>query len=100
MLLLYNPFHYYYQILSSMLSNYYTQNTFIFFNLTNHFIINIKHIMFLLYSAYRELNSALYHISQLKSNEIYYYYNYDVYYFLKKGMSNLLINSEKKDIIF
>ena len=134
MLLLYNPFYtnpmnqnkaYYYQILSSMLSNYYTENTFILSNLTNHFNIltkkdedsltknsvelfiidplksgldnfyQYKTYNILLYSAYRELNSALYHISKLKSNEIYYY-NDHVYYFLKNGMSNLLISSENQ----
>ena len=134
MLLLYNPFYtnpmnqnkaYYYQILSSMLSHYYTQNAFILSNLTNHFNIltkkdedsltknsvelfiidplkseldnfyQYKTYNVLLYSAYRELNSALYHISKLKSNEIYYY-NDHVYYFLKNGMSNLLISSENQ----
>jgi hypothetical protein len=134
MLLLYNPFYtnpmnrnktYYYQLLSSTISNYYIQNTFILSNLTNHFNILTKHdedsltknsvelfiidpiqtessgyyqykkYKVLIYSAYRELNSALYHISKLKSNEIRYY-NDDVYYFLKNGMSNLLISSENQ----
>jgi len=101
------------------------QNTFLISNLTNHFnvlskedeehitkipvelymidplqsgftdIYQYKKYNILLYSAYRELNSALYHISELTSDEIYYY-NDDVYYFLKNGMSNLLISSEEQ----
>ena len=48
----------------------------------------------LLFSAYRELNSALYHISQLTIKEIYTYED-DVYYFIKNGMSNILIYTEE-----
>ena len=46
----------------------------------------------LLFSAYRELNSAIYHISQLKMEEIYTYED-NVYYFIKNGMSKILIAS-------
>ena len=134
MLLLDNPFYtnpmnrnknYYYQILSSMLSHYYSQNTFLLSNLTNNFNVLKKHdeesliknsvelfiidpvqsslidyyqykkYNVLLYSAYRELNSALYHISRLNSNEINYF-NDHIYYFLKNGMSSLLISSERQ----
>ena len=86
------------------------QNTFLISNLTNHFnvlskedeehitkipvelymidplqsgftdIYQYKKYNILLYSAYRELNSALYHISELTSDEIYYY-NDDVIIF-------------------
>ena len=114
----------YYQGLSKMIYQYFTDNTFILSNLTNNFnILNkedeesiikkkvelfiidpLKSVKFnyqyknytiLIYSAYRELNSALYHISQLKMEEIYHYDD-DVYYFLKNGLSNLLISSEKQ----
>ena len=114
----------YYQGLSKMIYHYYTENFFIISNLTNHFnilnkedeesitqkqielyiidpiksskfIFQYKKYSILIYSAYRELNSALYHISQLKMEEIYNYDN-DVYYFLKNGMSNLLISSERQ----
>ena len=114
----------YYESLSKKIYNYYIENSFILSNLTNCFEIlnkqdeenitkNIvelymidqlksgyygyqyKKYKVLIYSAYQELNSALYHISLLKIKEIYQY-NSDVYYFLKNGMSNLLINSEKQ----
>ena len=52
-----------------------------------------KTYQLLVYSAYRELNSALYHISKFKENEIYTYED-NVYYFTKNGMSNLIICSE------
>ena len=122
---MYDNKQFFYQILSKMLYNFYIENTFILSNLTNNFNIlseeeeeNItkntvkiyildklqtnllnyyqyKNYDTLLYSAYRELNSALYHIVQLKQDEIHYY-NDDVYYFLKNGMSDLLISSEKQ----
>ena len=47
----------------------------------------------LAYSAFRELNAALYHISLLKMDEIFSYDD-NVYYFFKNGMSNLIIESE------
>jgi hypothetical protein len=50
----------------------------------------------LLFSAYRELNSALYHISQLKMEEVYTYED-NIYYFIKNGMSKILMAS--KDFI-
>ena len=52
-----------------------------------------KNYQLLVYSGYRELNAALYHISKLRENEIYSYED-NVYYFLKNGMSNLIISSE------
>ena len=45
------------------------------------------------FSGFRELNSALYHISQIEMDKMYTY-NENVYYFIKNGMSNLLISSE------
>ena len=45
------------------------------------------------FSAYRELNAALYHISQLNIDDIYTYEE-NIYFFIKNGMSNLLIYSE------
>ena len=48
-----------------------------------------------IFNAYRELNAALYHISQMKSEEIYTY-NEDIYFFIKNGMSNLIIYAEKQ----
>ena len=47
-----------------------------------------------IFSAYMEINSALYHISQIKMEEIYTYED-NVYYFIKNGMSNILIYLEK-----
>ena len=49
-----------------------------------------KPYQLLAFSAYRELNAALYHISQLKQKEIYTYDD-NVYFFIKNGMSNLII---------
>ena len=49
----------------------------------------------LVYSGYYELNSALYHISQLKEKEIYTYDDY-IYFFIKNGMSNLLMCSKEQ----
>ena len=89
----------YYTSLSRMIYYYFNQNTLILSNLTNHFNILTKEeedilkkkevdiyvidpinsdyleyqykiYNILVYSAYRELNSALYHISQLKLYEI------------------------------
>ena len=54
-----------------------------------------KYYDLLIYSAFRELNAALYHISQLTMKEIYTYDD-NVYYFIKNGMSNLLISSENQ----
>ena len=114
----------YYQQLSGMIYQYYRDNAFIISNVTNNFNIlskedeenitrkqvdmymidplkttqfnyQIKNYSILLYSAYRELNSALYHISQLKMEEAHHYHD-DVYFFLKNGKSNLLINSERQ----
>ena len=114
----------YYDQISKMLYKFFSDNTFIISNLTNNFNIlskedeenitrkqvdiymidpskttqtyyQIKNYSVLLYSAYRELNSALYHISQLKMEEIHHY-NVHVYFFLKNGKSNLLIYSERQ----
>jgi len=114
----------YYQALSKMLYHYFSENTFIISNLTNNFnVLNkqdeesitsnevelyildkvrseklnykYKNYSVLVYSAYRELNSAIYHISQLDMNDIYQYDDH-VYYFIKNGMSNLLICSENQ----
>ena len=54
-----------------------------------------KNYSVLVYSAYRELNSAIYHISQLTMEDMYQYDDH-VYYFIKNGMSNLLICSENQ----
>ena len=53
-----------------------------------------KRYNLLLLSAYHELISALYHISQLSMKEIYTYED-DIYFFIKNGMSNIIINFEK-----
>ena len=133
MLLVNNPYYVipvnkskeiYYSSLSKMIYYYFSQNTLILSNLTNHFNILTKEeeetitkkeveiyvidplisgyldyqykiYKILVYSAYRELNSALYHLSQVTLDEIYYY-NDEAYYFLKNGMNNLLINSERQ----
>jgi len=54
-----------------------------------------KEYKVLAYSAFRELNAALYHISLLKIDKIFTYDD-NVYYFLKNGMSNLIIESGKQ----
>ena len=116
--------NYYYMGLSQMLYHYYTENTYILSNLTNSFnilskgdeeiitkklvdihVINprkttkfnyaTKKFTVYIYSAYRELNSALYHISQTPIDEIHYY-NDDVFYFLKNGKSDLLLDSQSQ----
>ena len=115
----------FYQTLSKMLYNYYLDNAYIISNITNNlnilseedeesitnisvelYMINTlstflsnhyqyKKYNILLYSAYRELNSALYHIVELKPEQIHHFDD-DVFYFLKNGMSNLLILSEQQ----
>ena len=116
----------YYNSLSRMVYSYYSQNAFILSNLTNNFNVldkkdeelitkqeieifildseNLHYLTYqykayniLVYSAFRELNSALYHISQLKLEEIHQY-NDDVFYFLKNGMSNLIITAENQEL--
>ena len=117
--------NYYYQLLSEKLYDYYIDNTYINSNITTYFNIltkseeesitgisvdlyiidpvktaeshyyQYKTYNILLYSAYRELNSALYHIVLMKPEEIHHYDD-DVFYFLKNGMSNLLIKSEEQ----
>ena len=49
----------------------------------------------LAYSAFRELNAALYHISSLKIDEIFTYDD-NVYYFVKNGMSNLITEASRQ----
>ena len=114
----------YYKSITKRIQNYYIDNTYILSNLTNNFNILSKKdeetitnkqveisiisptlttkegiasktYTALIYSAYRELNSALYHISQLSIDEIYHY-NYDVIYFLKNGKTDLLVNSDSQ----
>ena len=58
-------------------------------------IYQYKEYKVLAYSAFRELNAALYHISLLKIDKIFTYDD-NVYYFLKNGMSNLIIESGKQ----
>ena len=116
--------NFYYMGLSRMIYRFYSENTFILSNLTNNFnilnkedeeiltkklvdihIINpvrttkfnfvTKKYTVYIYSAYRELNSALYHISQIPMDEIHHY-NDDVFYFLKNGKSDLLLNSQNQ----
>ena len=88
----------YYQSLTRMIFQYYSDNAFIISNITNNFNILSKEdeeSIILVYSAYPELNAALYHISQLKMKEIYHY-DEDIYYFLRNGMSNLLLTSQNQ----
>ena len=114
---------YYFQ-LSKMIYSYYKNNTFILSNITNNlnilnpedeksitqkkvdiyildhlkeskFFYQYKTYSILVYSAFRELNAALYHISQLTIDDIYHYQD-DVFYFLRNGMSNLIICSENQ----
>ena len=114
----------YYKSITKRIQNYYIDNTYILSNLTNDFnilskedeetitkkqvdihVINpiqitksgyvTKKYTVFIYSAYRELNCALYHISQLSIDEIHHYNN-DVFYFLKNGKSDLLVSSERQ----
>ena len=48
-----------------------------------------------IFSAYRELNAALYHISHLKMEEIYTY-DENIYFFIKNGMSNIIMYVENQ----
>ena len=114
----------YYNYLSKKVYQYFTENTFIISNLTKYFnalskedeesitqkeveikivdplkrtesYYQSKFYKILLYSAYRELNSVLYHISQIPMEEIFHYHQ-DVYYSLYNGNSHLFINTEKQ----
>ena len=114
----------YYKGISKMIYYYYTQNTFIISNLTNHFnalskedeksitqkeveikiIAPARNTQFyyqnklyktLLYSAYRELNSVLYHISLVPMEEIFHYHQ-DVYFSLVNGNTHLVVNTENQ----
>ena len=120
----FHPKEAYYEIFSNLVYDYYIETSYILTNITNNihvlteeqenalinqnislFIIDpvlsnetmyqYKEYQVLVYSAYRELNSALYHISMLKLDEIYTYDD-NVYYFIKNGMSNLIVESEKQ----
>ena len=119
-----HPKEKYYEYFTDLIYEYYVETSYILTNITNHlevlpkkqeeelknqeiplFIIDpvestneiyqYKEYKVLVYSAYRELNSALYHITQLSSDKIYIYDD-NVYYFIKNGMSNLIIESEKQ----
>ena len=114
----------YYKDLSKRVYQYFTENTFIISNLTKYFnalskkdeesitqkvdeikivdplkrtnsYYQSKFYKILLYSAYRELNSVLYHISQIPMEKIFHYHQ-DVYYSLYNGNSHLFINTEKQ----
>ena len=114
----------YYNHFAELIYEYYLDTTYILTNITNNlevlpkkqetelinqeiplFIIDpvestndmyqYKEYQVLVYSAYRELNAALYHISLLNYDEIFTYDD-NVYYFIKNGMSNLIIESEKQ----
>ena len=52
-----------------------------------------------IYSAFHELNAALYHVSQLKKEEIFTY-DIDVYYFLANSMNSMLLISEEQIDVF
>ena len=116
-----HPKEMYYAHFAKLVYDYYLETSYIITNITNNldtlpkkqekelinkeinlFIIDpeastneiyqYKEYKVLVYSAYRELNSALYHISQLKYDKIFSYDD-NVYYFIKNGMSNLIIES-------
>ena len=117
----------YYESLANQLYNNYIENNFIISNLTTNFnILNKKDedvltkrfielsiidparsiysgytyrkYNVLVYSAYKEMNSALYHISQLSLEDIYQYDD-DVYYFMRNGLSNLIMSCEDQMLI-
>ena len=117
----------YYRSLSKTLYNYYCENAAIISDLTNNLkvlgsedeaiITNKKVELYIIdpikstqlnyqykiynvtvFSSYREVNSALYHLSQLTKDEIHQYQN-DVYYFVKNGQSNVVICAEEQMLI-
>ena len=114
----------YYKKLSKIIYNYYLDNTFIISNLTNRFNVlskkdeesltrtkveiqiinpvhktqtqyNVKKYNTFIYSAYREINSVLYHISQFEMEKIHHFQE-DAYYFLLNGKTHLLVSSQKQ----
>ena len=117
----------YFDNISKMIYRYYIDNTYIISNLTNNFnildkedeevltkrsvelliidsirssssgYVNKKYSV-LVYSAYREMNSALYHISKLSLDSIYQYDD-NVYYFMRNGMSDLIMSCEDQMFI-
>ena len=69
-------------------------NCYILDPIESHGLVNRpKRYELQIFSAYRELNSALYHISQLKMEEVYTY-DESIYFFIKNGMSNIIIYVE------
>ena len=117
----------YFESLKEIIYNYYNDNAYIISNLTNNFNILDKkdediltkrsielliidpvrsfqsgyvnkRYSVLVYSAYREMNSALYHISQMKMEDIYQYDD-DVYYFMRNGLSSLIMSCEDQMLI-
>ena len=55
----------------------------------------IKSYKLLIYSAFNELNAALYHVSQMKREEINSYED-NVYYFTRNSMNYMLLISEQQ----
>ena len=117
----------YFESLKEIIYNYYNDNAYIISNLTNNFNILDKkdedvltkrsiellisdpvrsfqsgyvnkRYSVLVYSAYREMNSALYHIFQMKMEDIYQYDD-DVYYFMRNGLSSLIMSCEDQMLI-
>ena len=119
-----HPKEKYYQYFSDLIYEYYVETSYVLTNITNNLEVlpkkeeeNLKNqevdlyiidpvestneiyrhkgYKVMVYSAYRELNSALYHITQLAYDKIYIYED-NVYYFIRNGMSELIISSEKQ----
>ena len=62
---------------------------------TNNGDYYIKSYTLLIYSAFHELNAALYHVSQMKRIEINSYED-NVYYFMRNSMNYMMVISEKQ----
>ena len=119
-----HPKEEYYKHFADLTYEYYVETSYILTNITNNlevlpkeqekdlinneinlFIIDpvestdeiyqYKEYKVFMYTAYRELNAALYHISLLKLDKIFSFDD-NVYYFIKNGMSNVIMESENQ----
>ena len=120
----FHPKEKYYKYFGDLIYEYYLDTAYILTNITNNldilpekektelntneiqlFLIDpvestddmyqYKEYKILAYSAFRELNAALYHISSLKLDEIFSYDD-NVYFFVKNGMSKLIKEADNQ----
>ena len=62
---------------------------------TNNGDYYTKSYKLLIYSAFHELNAALYHVSQMKLSEINSYED-NIYYFMRNSMNHMMVISEQQ----